>query len=256
MDHNIHLSGRSDDVYTIDLGVCSHANEQERIINILLVNDLDNEIVVNSFISHEDHHKTSKFPAILTIDSYELYNNSHIIEKESLGIDSEPLVGVRLPAMSSCRCRVKFQPSISNEDIENPRTSYFSISKDVALCYSIVYDGSDVGIHQLNISIHASMCVSILHVDNQDLDFGECFQGELTHKYIQIWNRSERPLRYNIDVLHADGVAPITMYAGDGTKIIFPNSNIQSLATFASQRIKVVASTKVVQFILHRSLIE
>lgn len=269
--------------YAIDFGLCSYASEQNREIDVVLRNRLaKNEILLQSFAMEQKNNEGYYFPGIVTMISWTLTNSapvisSDVMKSQSIAPSADPsqqssipntgnnpfLYDICIPPLGICRCRLSFRPIVSVNDMTNPLTSYFTVKSKGTFIYKILpredqsYQlmSSDIPeetgqVLSTIVLMRATLCMSILHIDTTDLDFGECILGESTSKTIQLWNRSECPLNYKVyrdcdddpNVLDAVG---ITMQSGDGNKLIYPCDTIQILATFASQRIKVNMTAKV-----------
>ena len=168
-------------------------------------------------------------------------------------------------------------------------TSYFKISSKVCLKYkhTMIHDDDDTVGNNLTtadatsdcpcvqLKFRASLCTSVLYVDEHDFHFGSCIINSepKTHTF-QIWNRSESILQcrlqqctsntshpIDINVVSADVGTNVSIYGtnDDGTssdyfqfqdietdtRINIKDNEVISIAPFASRQLRVVFYAKV-----------
>lgn len=80
------------------------------------------------------------------------------------------------------------------------RTSYFNVSSRCYLQYHSQSNNVDNTIPEkrLEFTFSASLCTSLMHVENADLRFNECVKRDTYMQEITIWNRSESQLQFEI----------------------------------------------------------
>ena len=78
------------------------------------------------------------------------------------------------------------------------RTSYFNVSSRCYLQFHIVDKNLTETVEHKNLefTFSASLCTSLMHIENADLQFNECVKRETYMQEITIWNRSESQLRF------------------------------------------------------------
>ena len=145
---------------------------------------------------------------------------------------------------------------VSSEDINNPRTSYFTLSSSITIQYL-----SNDETMSIQIPVLATLCMSIVHVDEKSIVLDSCPIDELTVRNVQIWNRSECPLKYQLSItITSDNLMEnenetiidlsmfpdVNIYDFESHKELQCNTaTIHQIPTFAAKRIRLQFLPKV-----------
>lgn len=177
--------------FKFDFGNCSFANGLEaKEIHFKVYNKLsDSNIVIHSLNTFNIDN--IEFPAIVEFFMFSTSGDSSKLSRFEEELEIKPLEYV------SFICY--FKPSVNSEEIEHPRTSFFNILSQGYLKYSFHDKLTDLCVIKSKpISIHSSLCMSVLHVDESYIDFGDCQVEEMSTYSLQVWNRSESELQYKL----------------------------------------------------------
>lgn len=233
-----------------------------------------------------DHDNSRKENSVIVI----VKNSSYVESCEIVSIFCDATQGVDYPAslcyeiidenesnnskneIESCNeCRYTLEPqgllrikcvlltSLHESDYATPRTSYFFIASHTIISYKIQNESAQE-VYEVVLPTTATLCVSVMHVDEQFYAFENCSIGETYSRYIQLWNRSECLLQYSLDFmvelesdsstaserdmtieidnLKASPMLPVVnMQIWDTLKPVKCNE-INDISTFAAQRVR------------------
>jgi hypothetical protein len=129
------------------------------------------------------------------------------------------------------------------------RTSFVNISTDIDFIYRTETESTTVDETNefLRIGVTATLCTSILFVDDGEIEFINCLVGNTYVRDIQIWNRSECSLSFRIcEEKQSTSNLQITFQEFDTGRLL-PFARPIHIAAFASKRIRVTFRAEVRQ---------
>ena len=158
-----------------------------------------------------------------------------------------------IPALSSVTVDCLLTPVLSSDNNLLQNSSYLKVSSAFNIPYEVQVSQEELCSNSLRINYSVMLCASILFVEQDSITFDNCRIKESTSREFQIWNRSECVLEYQLSeftLSFNDQVVPLIDYAiirvEDGeTGASLPVNEINSIAPFASQRIKVIFEPQV-----------
>jgi hypothetical protein len=93
-------------------------------------------------------------------------------------------------------------------------------------------------------SAFVRLCVSVMEVDEADIEFDSCLVGNIYVRDIQIWNRSECDLYYRISPVNPLQSLPVTFADFETGRDLVVTESIH-ISAYSSQRIRVTLNAKV-----------
>jgi hypothetical protein len=175
----------------------------------------------------------------------------------------ESLFPLTIMPRSSRQLSLTFVPIIPLRDYEHPRTSYFNVTTTAMVSFQLVDRATNQTstTHTMMLTITATLCMSLLHVDEMEIDFGDCYVGDKLNRVIQVWNRSECPLEYKIALASStptgsrsntlgtfdDGSmsTPVVITCGDNSRMMYPSASTSKLPTFGAEKLNISVQPRV-----------
>lgn len=97
---------------------------------------------------------------------------------------------------------------------------------------------------EISIFVKMQICISIMELDEADIEFDSCLVGNIYVRDVQIWNRSECDLLYRFFPINSLHSLPITFADFETGKKLDIGEPLQ-LSPYSSQRIRLSLNPKV-----------
>jgi hypothetical protein len=229
---------------SLDFGLVHYAPELPPVLKQLtLKNEADNAISICAVVRNAS---AKDFPAIVKLidaDGIDITDESSSrmvadLPQEDIIISPRQLKSVFVVLLPFFLDR---NPKTS------ARTSFVNISAEIDIIYRVEAENNSVPATKASLSLNATatLCTSILFVDDCDIEFINCLAGNTYVRDIQIWNRSECSLTFRIcpvkdKDLQGKGKtsAHLLVFQEFDTSRVLQFDRAIQIAAFASKRIR------------------
>lgn len=220
---------------SLEFEECAYANDIPPKMVDFKIENTSSEISMIILDIYNSSNGTPEFPANLDVKTRDekIFNCKDV--------ELHPLTSIDLKAC--------LQPLIFGKDAQ---PSYFNITSvlTVKYCMRGVDEFSETKEENRELHVSATYCTSILHIEYEEtkIEFDSCVLGETYRRDVQVWNRSECDLVFQINSTSSTSEfeSHITFHDFDSghARLISLNRHCK-IAPYSNKRIRISLSAKV-----------